>query len=106
MASVDSIRGGSVGPVTAGVAPAPPVNVDAEVTKCESDLSDWVHCPSSKTAAGKAKIAEITAKLDGLKAQMKRADEAKVQPQPLKSLEAPGHPLRFDLLGARLNAQA
>jgi hypothetical protein len=110
MASVDSINGGSAAGVSAQVASPPPANVNAELAKCESELSDWVHCPSSKTSAGKAKIAEITAKLDGLKAQMKRADEARStassQGQPHKPAALAAHRLRFDQIGASLDVQA
>lgn len=35
--------------------------LQAQLQKCEAQLSDWVHCASAKTPAGKAKIAELEA---------------------------------------------
>jgi hypothetical protein len=79
-----------------------------ELAKCESQLSDWVHCASSKTSAGKAKIAEITNKIDSIKADMKKADESKTAA--LREEKTPPmntvHRLRFDGLGTWVNLQA
>jgi hypothetical protein len=111
MSNVGSLLGDIAGAVTAAAtASQQPSNVSAELAKCERELSDWVHCPSSKTSAGRANIAEITAKLDGLKAQMKRTDDVKAaamaQEQPKPPAATAAHSLRFDQLGAWLNVQA
>jgi hypothetical protein len=92
------------------VAPAAPANAGAELAKYESQLSDWVHCASCKTAAGKAKIAEITDKIQAIKTQMKRAEEAR---PPSQAMQAPEplphvvqHQFRLDQLGAWLDLKA
>lgn len=98
---------------SAASAPAPqaaPANASAELAKYESQLSDWVHCPSCKTSEGKAKIAQITSKIESIKAQVKRAEDAKPQapsPQPLDAAgKVPHRQFRLDQLGTWLDAQA
>jgi hypothetical protein len=49
--------------------------LDAELSTARAQLEDWVTCPSAKTAEGKAKIKEVTAKFDAIKAQI--ANDAK-----------------------------
>ncbi len=49
---------------------------NADLARCEVQLSDWTHCVSAKTPHGKEKIAEISARVDDIKAKMKRAEEA------------------------------
>ena len=39
---------------------------------CRAQLADWVTCPSAKTPEGKAKIQQITSKLDSIKEQIKK----------------------------------
>ncbi len=75
----------------------PPATASADLAKLESQLSDWVHCPSSKTSTGKAKIAEITDKIDAIKAKVEKADVEKIAPQ---------QGLRLDGLGAWVNESA
>ena len=53
----------------------PPAGLDAALAKSQSQLADWVRCPSAKTSAGKAKIAEISERIDAIKAQMQKADQ-------------------------------
>lgn len=98
---------------TAPWAPEPraaPANARAELAKYESQLSDWVHCASSKTSEGKAKIAEITDKIESIKAQVKRAEGAKLQTPAEQAADATGKPpnrqLRLDQLGTWLDAWA
>ena len=50
-------------------------SLDAELNSARAQLEDWVTCPSAKTPEGKAKIKEVTAKFDSIKAQI--AKEAK-----------------------------
>jgi len=89
---------------------ATPANASAELAKYESQLSDWVHCASSKTSEGKAKIAEITDKIESIKAQVKRAEDAKPstrsQPAAEAAGKAPHRQLRLDQMGTWLDAQA
>jgi hypothetical protein len=40
--------------------------------------SDWVHCASSETPEGKAKIAEISDKISAIKRQMQSAESAQL----------------------------
>ena len=62
--------------------------LDGELAKCESQLADWVNCPSGKTSAGKAKIAEITTKRDAIKARIESREK---QTQPAKEPAAVQH---------------
>lgn len=97
---------------TSSAAPsqAAPANASAELAKYESQLSDWVHCASSKTSEGKAKIAEITDKIEAIKTQVKRAEDARPKVPDLQTQDAvPAaslRQLRLDQLGTWLDAQA
>lgn len=51
--------------------------LDAQLARYQVQLSDWVHCPSSKTPEGKAKIEQIYDKISAIKRQMQSADSAK-----------------------------
>ena len=67
--------------VTAAVAAAQtqgprPRGLDADLAKAQGQLSDWVNCPSAKTATGRAKIEEISARIESIKATLKKADSA------------------------------
>ncbi len=77
-----------------------PAAADGQLAKCESQLSDWVHCPSGKTPAGRAKIEEISNQIATLKAQIKEADERK--PTPAQQADR----IRYDGQGAWVNLQA
>ena len=108
MTSVSSLN---VSTVASAAAPqAAPANASAELAKYESQLSDWVHCASSKTSEGKAKIAEITDKIESIKARVKRAEEVKL-PKPNEqardaTANAPHRQLRRERLGTWLDAWA
>ena len=54
----------------------PPAGLDAALAKSQSQLADWVCCPSATTSAGKAKIAEISERIDTIKAQMQKAEQS------------------------------
>ena len=77
----------AVGPVSSvqGLALVPgvsrPVSLDADLAACERQLSDWVHCVSASTPEGKAKIEELSARLDEIKSKMQEADQASVAPR-------------------------
>ena len=113
---MSSISASSSTPIAAVAAPstaAAPANASAELARYESQLSDWVHCASSKTAEGKAKIAEITDKIESIKAQVKRADDAKPPTPSQQPADAAGQapqrqlrPIRLDQLGTWLDARA
>jgi len=110
MTSDNTLHCISVASVSVRATHAAPANVSAELAKYESQLSDWVHCASSKTSEGKAKIAEITDKIKSIKAQVKRAADSK-QPTPTQRPPEPSHNvahrrLRLDQLGTWLDAQA
>ncbi|MDO9314322.1 MAG: hypothetical protein Q7T97_07230 [Burkholderiaceae bacterium] len=61
---------------TGGDKSARPANLDADLAKCQSQLSDWVHCVSAKTPEGKAKIEEIASKIDTIKEKMRESEDA------------------------------
>ena len=101
--SIGSLDGTSTAAVSGAVSAAssqPPATASADLAKLESQLSDWVHCPSSKTSAAKAKIAEITDKIDAIKAKVEKSDVEKIAPPQQQQT------LRLDGLGAWLNEQA
>ena len=50
-------------------------SLDAELNTARARLEDWITCPSARTPEGKAKIKEVTAQFDSIKAQI--AKEAK-----------------------------
>ena len=56
----------------------PTGGLEARLAQYETKLSDWVHCASCKTPEGKAKIAEITDKINEIK-QLQKAAEADKQ---------------------------
>jgi hypothetical protein len=104
MSSINSIQSGSGAvPSTSGS------GASGELAKFESQLSDWVHCPSCKTPEGKAKIAEITSKIDAIKNEMKRVEETKASSQAANAestLTQAARAIRFDGLGAWVSTQA
>lgn len=110
MANIISLSGKASAFDSVGASARPPAVAGSELAKLERQLSDWVHCPSCNTSAGKAKISEITTKIDGVKAQIKKAEQSKVEPAPetqareQQAIAKQG--LRFDGLGASLNVQA
>ena len=51
--------------------------LDAQLAQYQVQLADWVNCPSCKTPEGKAKIAEISAKISNIEQRMKAREVAK-----------------------------
>jgi hypothetical protein len=51
--------------------------LESQLNRYEIQLADWCHCPSRTTPQGAQKIAELQAKADAVKAQLKQADEAR-----------------------------
>ncbi len=60
-----------------------------ELEKLKSQLSDWVNCPSCTTSAGKAKIAEITDKIETIKAQARTAEDKQAKEVPPVQTQEP-----------------
>lgn len=109
MTSVSAVSGSaSVDP--AGISSRPRSGAAVELAKCKKDLANWVDCPSGRTSAGKAKIAEITDKISALKAEVERAEKQK--PTETKSREVavaqstPTDVLRFDGVGSYVSVRA
>jgi hypothetical protein len=111
MSTVNSLN---VSTAAAAAAPQPPqaapATASVELAKYESQLSDWVHCASSKTSEGKSKIAELTDKINSIKAEVKRAEDTRL-PTPAQQAadaagKAPQRPLRLDQLGTWLDVRA
>ena len=50
--------------------------LDADLARCQVQLSDWTHCVSAGTPQGKEKIAELSARVDDIKARMRAAEQA------------------------------
>jgi hypothetical protein len=53
----------------------PPVDLAADLAKCERQLADWTSCPSRKTPEGKAKIKEIGDRITVVKVKMQQAEQ-------------------------------
>ncbi len=110
MASIERLNGTSSASPASAAAPRAPATAGSELAKLETQLSDWVHCPSCKTPAGKAKIAEITDKIDAIKAQVKTAEDAKAAAvrghQAMESSKAAVPGVRFDGQGGWLKELA
>ena len=110
MSSIGSISGmPGVGTPPPGSARAA-TDASAELAKLECQLSDWVNCPSGKTSAGKARIAEITQQIDAIKTQAKHAEQSASNAAPATSIEGThsvGPPsVRLDGLGTTLDVRA
>jgi hypothetical protein len=71
---MSSAIGSSVSPVAGGT----PLNagLQAQLTRCQVSLADWVACPSSKTPAGKAKIAQLKSQIRDIQRQLESANGA------------------------------
>lgn len=66
---------GSASPVySQAQSPASPTVLEAQLSRCQVQLADWVSCPSAKTPEGKAKIAEISDKIAQIEQRMKQVD--------------------------------
>ena len=110
MAKIASLDHTASAYVARGALSLPTEAASGELAKLESQLSDWVHCPSSKTSAGKAKIAEITAKIETIKGQAKAVEDKRAKEVPRLETQEPSKTvvggLRFDGLGAWINERA
>ena len=74
--------------------------LDGELAKCESQLADWVHCPSGKTSAGKARIAEITTQRDAIKVRIEsREMQTQHANEPAAAQRNPDPPQRLQFSG-------
>ncbi len=85
-------------------------SASGELAKLESQLSDCVNCSSSTTSAGKAKIAEISDKIETIKAQVKTVEDSKAKEAPPVQTQEPSKTvvggLRFDGLGTLIDERA
>ncbi len=110
MAPIERLAGMSSASIPSEALPRPPAAASSELARLETQLSDWVHCPSCKTPAGKAKIAEISDKIEAIKAQVKTAEDAKATARRsneiVESSKAAAGSVRLDGLGQWLNERA
>lgn len=85
-----------------------PVTVRSQLAQLEKQLSEWIHCASAKTQAGRDKIAEISSKIDAIKGAMqeavKRAQGADAGTAEVAEAEPPS--VRLDGTGAWISVQA
>ena len=70
--TIDAIGAGNVATVTATGAPSSAA-LQAQLDRCEKQLSDQVNCSSANTTAGKAKIRELSDRISVLKQHMEQA---------------------------------
>ena len=110
MSTIGSIDGAKAGSLLPAGSDRAPTDASPELAKLESQLSDWVNCPSGKTPAGKAHIAQITGQIDAIKVQAKKAAEHRVSDassvRPVGDGNAAGARLRLDGLGTNLDVRA
>jgi hypothetical protein len=60
-------------------APASTGILQTQLSRYEIQLADWCHCPSGTTPQGKRKIADLQAKTDAVKAELKQLDAVRSQ---------------------------
>ena len=53
--------------------------LQSQLSRYEVQLADWCHCPSGTTPEGKRKIADLQAKADATKAELKQVEAARSQ---------------------------
>lgn len=79
------------------VAPGEAV-LQGQLSRCETQLSDWVNCASAKTPEGKAKIEEVSNQIALIKQRIaqsqetdpgRRADRAGISPDSAPKATAP-----------------
>lgn len=63
----------TAGAATASASPS----LNAQLNTCRAQLQDWVTCPSAKTPEGKAKIDQITSRMEAIRAQIEKAGQRK-----------------------------
>jgi hypothetical protein len=51
-----------------------------QLTRYETQLADWCHCPSGETPEGKRKIADLQHKADAIRAELKQQQDARTPP--------------------------
>lgn len=98
----------SIASIDGNARPAPAA-AQGQLAQLEKQRSEWVHCASAKTQAGRDKIAELSSKIDAIKSALqqeaaRRASEAQ-GPAAVVPANAAA-PLRLDGVGAWLSVQA
>lgn len=84
------------------IAPEKPSSggLEAELSRLQAALADCVNCATARTNEGKAKIQEVTNKINSIKARMEKLSQAKPVEQPPRANEnkASGSPSLGSLL--------
>jgi hypothetical protein len=62
--------------------------LQSQLDRYQVQLDDWCHCPGGKTPEGKAKIQDLTSKVDTIKAQLQQVSPQQ-RPSPSQSSPAP-----------------
>jgi hypothetical protein len=77
----------------------------AQLSRCQTQLSDWVNCPSGKSPEGKAKIAEISGNIAELKQRLQQPDVPTAAPTTAPAIQQASHSPTTSL-GTRLDVFA
>lgn len=79
--------------------------LDTQLAKLQTQLADWVNCPSCKTPEGKAKIAEISGQIKAVEQRM-QAREQTARPTPSKPDPSSTPPPATGSLGGQVDVFA
>jgi hypothetical protein len=83
---VNAIAGGGSASVAVGL---PAGLLAADLSKCQAQLSDWVHCASASTPEGQAKIKQISQQIGAIEAKIRVAMQAASRSRPAADAQAP-----------------
>jgi hypothetical protein len=87
-----------------GNAPAasllPATGLDVQLARLQTQLADWVNCPSCKTPEGKAKIAGINAQIKDVELRMQAKEQAA---RPVQASASPDAAPPPGLLGGQID---
>lgn len=95
----------SIAPLDGSARPAPAA-AQGQLAQLEKERSEWVHCASAKTQAGRDKIAEISSKIDAIKVAMQQEAVRRSAEADVTAAVNATSALRLDGVGAWLSVQA
>jgi hypothetical protein len=101
---VNGIAGGGSASIAAVGIPAG--LLAADLSKCQVQLSDWVHCASASTPEGQAKIKQISQQIGAIEAKIRVAMQAASRSRPAAGAQAPGAAAQTPERGAAVAAPA
>lgn len=64
-----------------------PVGLDVQLAQLQGQLADCVNCDTARTPQGKAKIQELSIKIQSIRARLERVEQAKQIQAPTQTQE-------------------